>query len=53
MIEIKKIKLKKNKTTKQTTVALEPDQIKFIKRNNINLSALVRDVINQLMVDAE
>ena len=47
-----KLPIKTKREFKQTSVALNEDQIRFIKSNRINLSALVRELINQLIIES-
>jgi hypothetical protein len=43
-------KQEKNKQLVITTINIEKKQLTFIKKNKINLSALIRDLIKDLMV---
>lgn len=46
------IPIKTKRDHKQTTVALTKEQVDFIKSNRINLSALVRSLVDSLMLES-
>ena len=45
--------IKQNKNTVPTSVALTKDQVKFLKKHNINLSELIRTYLDQVIKQHE